>query len=70
ATEWLQRYGRVVRHEGLEAVLETPREQVSRIAAEILQALPVHDITIEEVEIDEVIRDIFAGKRADWQEQV
>jgi ABC-type uncharacterized transport system ATPase subunit len=44
-------------------VLEVPREQVSRVASAILQSLPVYDITIEEVDIDEIIRDIFAGKR-------
>ncbi len=70
APESLQRFGRLVRHEGLEAVLEVPREQVSRIASEILHALPVHDITIEEVDIDEIIRDIFAGKRADIEQRV
>ncbi len=63
----LMRFGRVVRHDGLEAVLEVPREQVSRVAAQILQQLPVHDITIEEVEVDEIVRDIFAGKRADLE---
>ncbi len=63
----LTRFGRVVRHDGLEAVLEVPREQVSRVAAQILQQLPVHDITIEEVEVDEIVRDIFAGKRADLE---
>ncbi|MCS6919639.1 MAG: ATP-binding cassette domain-containing protein [Fimbriimonadales bacterium] len=61
--ELLSRFGRVVRAEGLEAVLEAPREQVSRIASEALQELPIHDITIEEVDVDEIIRDIFAGKR-------
>lgn len=61
--ESLNRFGRVVRSEGLEAVLEAPREQVSRIASEALQELPIHDITIEEVDVDEIIRDIFAGKR-------
>ncbi|GIV10878.1 MAG: ABC transporter [Fimbriimonadales bacterium] len=61
--ETLGRFGRVVRAEGLEAVLEAPREQVSQIASTVLQELPVHDITIEEVDVDEIIRDIFAGKR-------
>jgi len=61
--ETLGRFGRIVRMDGLEAVLEVPREQVSRVASEILQSLPVYDITIEEVDIDEIIRDIFAGKR-------
>jgi ABC-2 type transport system ATP-binding protein len=61
--ETLGRFGRIVRIDGLEAVLEAPREQVSRVASEILQLLPVYDITIEEVDIDEIIRDVFAGKR-------
>jgi len=61
--ETLGRFGRIVRIDGLEAVLEAPREQVSRVASEILQSLPVYDITIEEVDIDEIIRDVFAGKR-------
>lgn len=60
-------FGRVVRADGLEAVLEVPREQVSRIASEALQVLPIRDITIEEVDVDEIVRDIFAGKRATMQ---
>jgi ABC-2 type transport system ATP-binding protein len=70
ALQQLQRFGRVVRHEPLEATLEVSREQVSRVAAEILQALPVHDITIEEVEIDEIIRDLFAGKYGEIGQRV
>ncbi|MFN3690135.1 MAG: ATP-binding cassette domain-containing protein, partial [Fimbriimonadales bacterium] len=65
SVEALSRFGRVVHAEGLEAVLEAPREQVSRIASEALQALPIHDITIEEVDVDEIVRDIFAGKRGE-----
>ncbi len=59
----LEGYGRLVRAELHSALLEVPREQVSRVASEILKTLPVHDITIEEVEVDEIIRDLFAGKR-------
>jgi hypothetical protein len=32
--------------------------------------LPVHDITIEEVEIDEIIRDLFAGKYGEIGQRV
>ncbi len=63
ALDSLTGFGRVVRAEPLEALLEVPREQVSRVASTILQSLPVHDITIEEVSVDEIIRDLFAGKR-------
>lgn len=59
----LEHYGRILRVEPLSVVLEVPREQVSRVASALLQAFPIRDITIEEVDIDEIIRDIFAGKR-------
>ena len=41
----------------------SPPQRKVDFAREILQSLPVYDITIEEVDIDEIIRDIFAGKR-------
>ncbi len=65
--EQLVPFGRIVRIENHEAVLEVPREQVSRVASEVLQSLPVHDITIEEIDVDEIIRDIFAGKQAELE---
>ncbi|MFQ3611958.1 MAG: ATP-binding cassette domain-containing protein [Fimbriimonadales bacterium] len=67
APESLHPFGRIVRFENHEALLEVPREQVSRIASEVLQTLPVHDITIEEVDVDEIVRDIFAGKQAELE---
>ncbi len=67
APERVAPFGRIVRLENHEAVLEVPREQVSRVASEVLQSLPVYDITIEEVDVDEIIRDIFAGKQAELE---
>ncbi|MCW5934787.1 MAG: ATP-binding cassette domain-containing protein [Fimbriimonadia bacterium] len=60
----LERYGQVMSYEGLEVSLEVPREQVSRVAADVLNRFSVADITIDEVDVEEVIRDIFAGNTA------
>lgn len=55
----LANIGRVVANGGLRAVLEVPRREVSRRAAELLGSFPVADLTIEEVSIDEIVRRIF-----------
>jgi ABC-2 type transport system ATP-binding protein len=60
----LSKYGRVISHADCEAVIEVPREQTTTIAARILQELPVEDISINEVEIEEVIRDLFSGAKS------
>lgn len=39
--------------------VEVPRQEVSAVAARILQKFPVEDLTIEETPIDEVVRRIF-----------
>ncbi|MEK7858100.1 MAG: ATP-binding cassette domain-containing protein [Elusimicrobiota bacterium] len=51
--------GKVIEADGLHAVLEVPRAQVSKMAAELLRALPVVDLTIEEAAIDDIVRKIF-----------
>jgi ABC-2 type transport system ATP-binding protein len=57
----LHSYGRLIQAEGLEAVLEVPREQVSKVASDILNRFAIADITIDEIDVEEIIRDIFAG---------
>ncbi len=41
------------------AVLELPRDRYTKVVAELLKRLPIDDILIDEVEIEEVIRDLF-----------
>lgn len=60
----LARFGECESCTGLEAVLEAPRREAARVAGELLAALPVVDIAIEEPEADEVIRQIFLERRA------
>jgi ABC-2 type transport system ATP-binding protein len=64
APEALAVYGRVIEHEESRVVLESPRAQVTQNAAEILRAFPVVDIAIEDVEADEIIRQIFTSGSA------
>lgn len=53
-------YGKVVQHEESTATLEVPRSQTAAATGGILQNFPVLDVAIEEVEIEEVIRQLFS----------
>ncbi|MFQ3588069.1 MAG: ATP-binding cassette domain-containing protein [Fimbriimonadaceae bacterium] len=55
----LERFGAVVSYEDGEVVLDVPREKTAAITAAALQALPVLDIAVEEVSIEEVVRSLF-----------
>jgi ABC-2 type transport system ATP-binding protein len=56
------RYGPVVETGEAVAVLEIPRRDTASVTAAALQNLPVLDVGIEEVSIEEVVRQLFAGK--------
>jgi len=56
-----ERYGRLVEFDGCSMTLEVPREDSTRVASAVLNALPVADITIEEMGAEEVIRNLFQG---------
>ncbi len=62
AREQLERFGVVYGVDDLRAVIEVPRGRTTQIASQVLSELPVVDIVIDEVEAEEVIRDIFAGR--------
>ncbi len=57
--EDLARFGVVSECSGDSAVLSVPREQTAQITAAVLAAYPIRDIGIEEVPIEEVIRQLF-----------
>jgi ABC-2 type transport system ATP-binding protein len=54
------RYGKVVKFSPDEATLEVSRAETAAVTSAALQNLPVCDVGIEEVEIEEVIRDLFS----------
>jgi ABC-type uncharacterized transport system ATPase subunit len=59
----LAKYGRVVSSEDCEAVLEVPSDTVAAVASSVLAAFPVADLAIEEVDIEDVVRELFTGQK-------
>ncbi len=57
--EDLVKFGEVMESESLSASIDVARDETPRIAAAILQALPVEDIAIEDVDVEEIIRKMF-----------
>lgn len=57
--ERLRQLGEIRQMDGLQADVEIPRERTAAAAARALSDLPVADIAIQEVDIDEVIRTLF-----------
>ncbi|HMS53780.1 MAG TPA: ATP-binding cassette domain-containing protein [Fimbriimonadaceae bacterium] len=58
----LERFGKVLSYEDSIAVLDIPRAEVAAVTGSVLNALPVSDIAVEDVDIDEVIRTLFERK--------
>ncbi|MEK7441632.1 MAG: ATP-binding cassette domain-containing protein [Chloroflexota bacterium] len=56
----LSSYGEVVSKDGLRATLRISKTDVSRVTAKLLSELSVHDLTIEDTPIDDVIERVFA----------
>lgn len=60
--EALERFGSVIEHAEASALLGVDRARIAEITGQILQQLPVLDIAIEEVSIEEVIRTLFEDR--------
>ena len=56
----LQKYGEVVEHTGGAIKLKVKRDRVIAVCKSLLDELPITDIDIQEVPIEDVIRQIFA----------
>ena len=65
AREDLARYGEITEVDGSRITLEVPRERVTAVAAQILSQMPVEDIEIQDVEAEEIIRQIFTRSDAE-----
>lgn len=58
--ESLVKFGPVEDYQGVRAVIRTPRDQVKQVVSSIINSdLPVDDILIDEVPVDNIIRSIF-----------
>ncbi len=58
-SEGLSRFGTTVEQQDCTVVLAIPREQTAQVTGAILQQYSVADIGIEDVSVEEVIRDLF-----------
>ncbi len=61
--EVLTGYGTIQEESPQRVILEVPKKEVKRIASDLMTKLPVDDLLINDVNIDEVIRKIFTEKR-------
>jgi len=59
--DWCSRYGETTRTPDGKFTLRVPSDLVVAVSQEILTTGPVADITIEDVPLEEVIADLFAG---------
>lgn len=57
--EELNSYGNVTDFQPLKVTVEVPREQIKQVASRMLQELPVDDLDIAEIPIEEIIRQVF-----------
>ena len=54
-------YGRVDSLDGAKATLRVPRADTAAVAARLLAALPIADLSIEDPPVEDVVRAVFAG---------
>lgn len=59
----LEKFGTVLESDDLSAILDVRRDQVAAVTGRVLKDLPVSDIAVEEVDVDEVVRALFEGSR-------
>ncbi|MBX3118467.1 MAG: ATP-binding cassette domain-containing protein [Fimbriimonadaceae bacterium] len=63
SSDALNALGCVVESDETSALLEIPPDKMATVTAQALQTLPVADIAIQEVDIEDVIRELFSQKR-------
>lgn len=59
----LSEFGRIVESDESSVVMAVPRERTAVITGEVLQRFAVVDIAVEEVSVDEVVRELFSTGR-------
>jgi ABC-2 type transport system ATP-binding protein len=65
----MAQFGEVESCDGLTAVLHVPREKATETASRILNQLEVDDVNFEDPPVEDIIRDVFAGRVATLQTQ-
>jgi ABC-2 type transport system ATP-binding protein len=59
----LAKFGKLIEQTDSQVTFEVLRSETAAVTGALLQALPVIDVAIEEVDIEEVIRDLFTSGR-------
>lgn len=59
----LKKLGHIKSFDYPQATLSVKSNETNRVATEILKDLPVEDITIQEADIEDVIRQVFENKK-------
>jgi ABC-2 type transport system ATP-binding protein len=60
----LSRFGIVLSHADTQAVYRVPGDQVASVVGRLLSSLPVTDLTVEEPPLEEIMSELFQGRRA------
>jgi len=55
--------GRVAKFQYPELILISPNEKISEVTSRLLKQLPIEDLTIQDPEIEDIIREIFSSKQ-------
>jgi len=58
-----EKLGKIKKFVHPEVILKVSSDRSNKVAAEILQNFPVHDLNIEDADIEDVIRDIFSSEK-------
>ncbi|MGE0786560.1 MAG: ATP-binding cassette domain-containing protein [Sandaracinaceae bacterium] len=61
----LEAIGAVIQREDREAVIQVPQQDLARAVSRALETLPVLDFTVEAAPLEEVMRELFASRRAE-----
>src|SRR5438105_2829274 len=67
ATRDLSRFGEVTEQTPVSVQLKVPRAKVTETCRELLEACDVSDINVQEVPVEEVIRQLFGERREDYE---
>jgi ABC-2 type transport system ATP-binding protein len=62
STQAIERFGTVLENEGGRVRLKVQRGNVLKVCKQLLEEVPITDLNIEEIPIDDVIREIFADQ--------
>ncbi|MBI4217600.1 MAG: ATP-binding cassette domain-containing protein [Elusimicrobia bacterium] len=67
--ETLKDLGQILSHNGASAKMEVPRQSVSRVLEQLFKRIPLLDLTVEELPIEEIVRRVFLRTRSQSQSQ-